>query len=79
MLKDTTMIMGEYSYTANRSVSNIRYDVLLGVPWHKEENPRINYQDRTVKVNGKILSTTHVPEDANTFRIGNMSLKAARW
>ena len=50
-----TLIVGKHSYKSNWLVSNCRYEVLLGMPWHVAHNPLIDYSQRTVKVNSDEL------------------------
>ena len=38
-----TLKIGNHSYKSNWVVSNCRYDVVLGMPWHVAHNPNIDY------------------------------------
>ncbi|MEM7375745.1 MAG: retropepsin-like aspartic protease [Bacteroidota bacterium] len=50
-----TLKIGDHKYTSNWTVSDCRYDVMLGMPWHVENNPGVNYRERTVKLDDEVL------------------------
>lgn len=47
--------MGEHQYASNFVVADCRYDVLLGMPWHKRNSPRIDYTKPMVCVGKNCL------------------------
>ena len=59
---------------------NTRYDVLLGMPWHVANNPKVDYKRRIVKVNEEILSLADPEEEpeVGTTTITNISVKKFR-
>lgn len=68
--------LGEHSYVSNWVVSDCRYDVLLGMPWHIKNNPKTDYENRTVSVGNTSLPTLHNPEDG--VKIQNLGVKKFR-
>lgn len=48
--------IGGHRYSSNCVVADCRYDVLLGMPWHEETNPKMNYKTRELKVGDVTLS-----------------------
>lgn len=50
MVAAGTVSIGSYTYTSNWIVADCRYDVLLGMPWHTEENARVDYHLRSLRV-----------------------------
>lgn len=63
MVFGTTIQIGNHRYTSNWAVANSRYDVILGMPWHQQHNPAINYEQRTVRV-----AENSLPVQANSQR-----------
>ena len=61
MVLNGTIRIGHHSYTADWIVADARYDVLLGMPWHIDCNPRTDYPARTVFVDSRELSAEYVP------------------
>jgi len=53
IVKDTTVWIGEHCYQSNWAVADIKYDILLGMPWHSENAPQTEYENQIVTV-GKI-------------------------
>ena len=41
-----TLRLGAHTYNSNWIVTNCRYDVLLGMPWHVARNPSIDYEEK---------------------------------
>ncbi len=52
MIYNATVQIGEHFYTLNWAVANTRYDALLGMPWHKVYNPKIDYRKHSVHIEG---------------------------
>lgn len=46
-----TVKIGQYSYTSNWVVASCNYDIILGMPWHRSCNPKVDYQNRELIVN----------------------------
>lgn len=73
---NATIQIGRHSYTSNWAVANSRYDVLLGMPWHTDTLPTIDYEDRTISVHGYNIP---VPKKSwNRPSIANISVKKFR-
>lgn len=54
-LEGGEMVLGdpgdtELKYNSNWLVGTARYDVILGMPWHKDCRPQINYHTRDIRV-----------------------------
>ena len=67
---------GSHRYRSNFAVANCRYDVLLGMPWHTDVQPRIDYGIPEVEV-----ADTFLPLERNQcFRvsISNIGVKKFR-
>ena len=50
-----TLQIGSHAYTSNWVVADCRYDVLLGMPWHVANKPKIDYVKRFVVVDGDVI------------------------
>lgn len=48
--------VGLHSYTSNWAVVDCRCDVLLGMPWHKENKPEVDYSIPPVSVGRNLYS-----------------------
>lgn len=42
------------SYTSNWTVASNLYEEMLDMPWHDEVKPSVDYESRTISVNGKV-------------------------
>jgi len=75
-----TLKIGSHTYTSNWVVSDTRYDVILGMPWHVANNPQIDYVERTIRVNEDTLSYEHPNEErgAKPVKVTNMGVKKFR-
>ena len=71
-----TLMIGRHEYKSNWIITDARYDVILGMPWHKQCNPTIHYDKRVVEVDGVELPI--VPMDEKVPKISNMSVKKFR-
>ena len=71
-----TLKIGSHTYTSNRIVSDCRYDVLLGMPWHVANNPLIDYDQRIIRVGSDILPFQPlVKERSPKVRVSNLGVK----
>lgn len=74
-----TLKIGDHLYTSNWVVSNSRYDVLLGMPWHVAHNPEIDYDSQIVKVGGVSLNCTKLTESDETLaKVTNLGVRKFR-
>lgn len=46
---DAEVEIGTHKYRSNWAVANCRYDMLLGILWHQDFNPSVNYSTKQVK------------------------------
>lgn len=71
---DTEVRIGNSVYRSNWVVSETRYDVLLGMPWNEEIDPRINYCTKQV-----IVDILQLPNEKTKIgkrvEIGNIGVK----
>ena len=72
--------IGNHLYKSNWVVSNCRYDVLLGMPWHVANNPLVNYVTRIVKVGDVVLNpcSNDVQNDSGPVKISNLGVRKFR-
>lgn len=77
---DGTLKIGGHTYKSNWVVSNCRYDVLLGMPWHVSYNPKVDYCGRQVRVKDTLISGKHVEFDSETpaVKMTNLGVKKFR-
>lgn len=76
IVMNATVQIGRHSYTSNWTVANSRYDVLLGMPWHTDVKPEIDYERREISVGTYKLP---VPRRSwNTPEISNLGVKKFR-
>jgi hypothetical protein len=55
VLLEGILKMRNHEYVSDFVVANCRYDVLLGMPWHVAQDPKVSYSEREVHVkDGKI-------------------------
>lgn len=45
--------IGNHEYISNWAVADYRYDILIGMPWHREINPTLDYTGPGVLVYGE--------------------------
>lgn len=74
---NNSITIGGREYRSNWAVSNTRYDIILGMPWHKANKPIINYETRQVKVENEILPTFDT-DSHEKLTICNISVKKFR-
>lgn len=77
MIANGTVRIGSYSYSGNWIVADCRYDVLLGLPWHTEEAPCIDYEGRTIALKGTVLCASPVPR-FSPLRVNSLAVKRFR-
>lgn len=53
--------IGPHQYTSNWVVADCRYDIMLGMPWHVENDLKINYRTGKLSANGVALPTSAEP------------------
>ena len=69
--------IGDYTYQSNWIVANCRYDVLLGMPWHRKENPKVDYKNLEVTVGKNVFKAVlDVPERLQITNIGVKEFKS---
>ena len=73
-----TLKIGSHTYTSNWVVSDTRYDVLLGMPWHVAHNPQTDYNKRIVRVHDGELKFQHPKESNSSVKVTNLSVKKFR-
>ena len=81
MILNGTIKIGSHVYTSNFLVGSCRYDVLLGMPWHVANNPKIDYPNRRVLVGNKYLYGMIDSEDSpqvDDIKVTNLSVKRFR-
>lgn len=72
MVTSVVLQIIEHERRSNWAVSNLQYDILLGMPWHKEHNPMIDYKTGKVSLdnrNSPILKN-HENEGVKVTNIG---------
>lgn len=52
---DTSAKISGHAYKSNWVVGDCRYDIILGLPWHVDCKPIIDYERRQVTVGNKII------------------------
>ena len=67
---------GSHRYRSNFAVANCRYDVLLGMPWHIDVQPRIDYGIPEVEVADKFLPLER--NQCSRVSISNIGVKKFR-
>ena len=76
VIPDLSVKIGDHTYQSSFVISQANYPMRLGMPWHKETLPVIDYEASTGEVEGKLLTGTF--EDTTHARIQNMSVKRLR-
>lgn len=76
VLKDVEINIEGYLYISNWIIANCRYDVLLKMPWHKQEKAKINNEDMTVDVKGTLFHPEMKYSSMPT--VTNMSIKKVK-
>jgi len=78
-----TLQIGSHAYTSNWVVAECRYEVLLGMPWHVANKPKIDYVKRFVEVDGDVIKFdkkifVRKCSVRNHVRVTNLSVKKFR-
>ncbi len=47
--------IGEHEYTSRLVLANIRYDIILGMPWRKDVKPGVQYAPRTIHISRQMI------------------------
>lgn len=77
LVVNATVHLGGHKYTSNWAVADANYDILLGMPWHIDMKPVVNYETRKVSVAGQLLPVRCVPDDSE-IRVTNIGVKKFR-
>ena len=72
-----TLHIGDHIYKSNWLVANCRYDVLLGMPWHVETKPKIDYEKKNFTVENSGIHKKRTGT-ATCCEIENISIKKFR-
>lgn len=73
---DAEVEIGSHKYRSNWIVSDCRYDVLLGMPWHNDVCPRMNYE--TGELNVKTSALPLHKDSSRAITVSNMGIKKFR-
>lgn len=73
---DATVKIGDHNYKSNFVVADCRYDVLLGMPWHKSEGPTVDYRESKVEATGCSLPIATAMRDG--ISISNLGINKFR-
>lgn len=74
---DTEIVLGNTKYRSDWAVSQVRYDVILGLPWHEENSPEIDYKNKTVSLRGETIPLAEY-NSGDAPRVTNLSVKKFR-
>lgn len=74
---NTTVTIGSHEYIGNWTVADCWYDVLLGMPWHKEVRPEVDYKKQTVTIDEEVLTAVPANRDS-PVTITNLKVKKFR-
>lgn len=73
---DAILQIGKHQYLSNWAIANCRYDVILGTPWHVDNNVITDYGNQVLTVNGRFIP---VPKSINNkVKISNIGIKNFR-
>ena len=70
--------IGDHRYVSNWAVSDCRYNICLGMPWHVEKDVKICYCARTIEVPGADLHLPKPKEKDEEIQVSNMSAEKFR-
>ena len=76
IVKGATLQIGQHVYQSNFAVANCRYDVLLGMPWHSEVIPTVDYGARKVIVGAEQLPL--YPGSSEGIEVSALGIKKFR-
>lgn len=74
---DVELRMGNHTYRSNLVVSDCRYDVLLGMPWHTRVKPRVHYVTPSITVSDEKLPVRKGREE-DTVVVSALGVKTFR-
>lgn len=74
---DAEVGIGSHKYRSNWIVSDCRYDILLGMPWHHNAYRRINYETGELK-GGTYMLTLHKAL-SRAIAVSNIGVKKFRF
>lgn len=77
IIRDATIVLGGIRYTSNWAIAQCRYDVLLGMPWHKELCPKVDYAKHRVTILNSSLPLADT-EDSGRVQVSNLGAKKFR-
>lgn len=77
IVKGAIVQMGSHSYCSNWVIADIRYDIILGIPWHESQKPKIDYEPQEVRVDGKLLPV-HNHGRSPEIIVSNLGVKKFR-
>lgn len=79
LILNGTLCIGSHYYVSNWAVADCRYDVLLGMPWHKEMRPVVDYAIPSVVVDGEPLpQASRKGSVAENVQVTNLGVKKFR-
>ena len=80
MILNGTIMIGSHTYTSNFLVGSSRYDVLLGMPWHVANNPKIDYYNHRVLIGNECIHGKLNSKDSidDKIEVTNLSVKKFR-
>lgn len=70
--------IGGHVYVSNWAVADCRYDVLLGMPWHVEVQPEVDYSGPNVVVQGEVLPKLPQQDCGHNIKVTNLGVKKFR-
>lgn len=73
---DGLVEIGNLKYKSNWIVADCRYDILLGMPWHVECTPTVDYRTRTLKAGNTVLPSSL--DSVGTVKVNNIGVKKFR-
>lgn len=73
---DAEIEIGPHKYRSNWVVSDCRYDVLLGMPWHQDTCPKMDYETGELKIGNSVLPLHRDP--SRDVTISNLGVKKFR-
>lgn len=70
--------LGNLTYNSNWAIGNIRYDVILGVPWHEHYNPDIDNDTKQVRIGHETLPLLEEKGTDDRIKISKIGVKKFR-
>lgn len=70
--------IGKHLYMSNWALADCRFDVLLGMPWHKELQHTVDYSIPNVTVEGEVLSMIGHYYSVEDIKVTNLGVKMFR-